>query len=66
MKFPEEGWGGGSEGEHLVFWITVKLGDQVYNAVLDTGATLSIVARRLLRQARIPKNQNRGHKGWGW
>ena len=27
----------------------MKFGDQVFRAVLDTGATLSIVARRLLR-----------------
>ena len=31
------------------FWILVKIGDQVFRAVLDTGATLSIVAWRLLR-----------------
>ena len=30
-------------------WILVKIGDQVFRAVLDTGATLSIVARRLLK-----------------
>ena len=27
----------------------MKIGDQVFRAVLDTGATLSIVARRLLK-----------------
>ena len=32
----------------MVFWILVKIGDQFFRAVLDTGATLSIVARRLL------------------
>ena len=32
-----------------MFWILVKIGDQVFRAVLDTGATLSIVARRLLK-----------------
>ena len=41
----------------MVFWITVKIGDQVYKAVLDTGATLSIVARRLLKQAKIRKTK---------
>ena len=35
----------------------MKIGDQVYKAVLDTGATLSIVARRLLKQARIRKTK---------
>ena len=30
-------------------WILVKIGDQVFRAVLDTGATLSIEARRLLK-----------------
>ena len=40
-----------------MFWITVKTGDQVYRAVLDTGATLSIVARRMLKQARIQKTK---------
>ena len=44
----------------------MEIGDQVYKAVLDTGATLSIVARRLLKQGNIEKNKNRGHKGWGW
>ena len=33
----------------MVFWILIKIGDQVFLAVLDTGATLSIVARRLLK-----------------
>ena len=40
---------GGSEEEDLVFWILVKIGDQVFRAVLDTGTTLSMVARRLLK-----------------
>ena len=31
----------------------MKIGDQVYKGVLDTGATLSIVAHRLLKQAKI-------------
>ena len=35
----------------------MKIGDQVYKAVLDTGATLSIVARRLLKQANIRKTK---------
>ena len=33
----------------MVFWFLEKIGDQVFRAVLDTGATLSIVARRLLK-----------------
>ena len=33
----------------MVFWILIKIGDQVLRPVLDTGATLSIVARRLLK-----------------
>ena len=33
----------------MVLWILMKIGDQVFRAVLDTGATLSIVARRLLK-----------------
>ena len=41
----------------MVFWITVKIGDQVHKAVLDTGATLSIVARRLLKDAKIRKTK---------
>ena len=41
----------------MVFWSTLKIGDQVYKAVLDTGATLSIVARRLLKQAKIRKTK---------
>ena len=57
VKFPEEGMGGDSEDDDLVFWITVKIGNQVHKAVLDTGATLSIVARRLLKQAKIRKTK---------
>ena len=41
----------------MIFWITAKIGDQVYKAVLDTDATLSIVARRLLKQAKIRKTK---------
>ena len=33
----------------MVFWILLKIGDQLFRAVLDSGATLSIVARRLLK-----------------
>ena len=33
LKFPEGEYGGGSEEEYFVFWITVKIGDQVYKAV---------------------------------
>ena len=33
----------------MVFGILLKVGDQVFRAVLDTGATLSIVVRRLLK-----------------
>ena len=35
--------------EDLVLWILVKIGDHVLWAVVDTGATLSIVAWRLLK-----------------
>ena len=55
VKFVEEGSGGSSEEEDLVFWITVTIVDRVYEAVLDTGTTLSILARRLLKQAKIQK-----------
>ena len=37
----------------------MKIGDQVYKAVLDTGATLSIVARRHLKQAKIRKTKTK-------
>ena len=37
-------------------WILVKIGDQVFRAVLDTGATLSIVARRLLKNFKKTDN----------
>ena len=49
VKFPAEEYGGGSEEQDLVFWLLVKIGDQVFRAVLDTGATLSILARCLLK-----------------
>ena len=39
----------------MVFWLTVKIGDHFYKAVLDTGAALLIMARRLLKQAKIRK-----------
>ena len=48
VKFSAEEQGGGSEEEDLVFWILVKIEDQVFRAVPDTSATLSIVARHLL------------------
>ena len=35
----------------------MKIGDQVHKAVLDTGATLSIVPLRLLKNARIRKTK---------
>ena len=41
----------------MVLSISVKTGDQVYKAVLDTGATLSIVARRLLKHAKFRKTK---------
>ena len=47
MQFPDEEQGGGEED--LTFCILMKIGDQAFGAVLDTGATLSIVARRLLK-----------------
>ena len=55
VKFPEEGSGGGFEDGDSFFGITVKIGDQVYKALLDTRARLSIVARRLLKHAKIRK-----------
>ena len=39
----------------MAFWILVKIGYQVLRAVLDTGATLSMVARRLLKSFKKPK-----------
>ena len=43
------------------------MGDQVYKAVFDTGATLSIVARRLLKQAKIRKTKTVAIRvGDGW
>ena len=38
VKFAEEGKGGSSEEEHLVFWITVEIRDQAYKGVLEAGA----------------------------
>ena len=35
----------------------MKIGNQIYKAVFDTGATLSIVARRLLKQAKFRKTK---------
>ena len=47
--------GAAPKKKDLVFWILLKIGDQVFRAVLDTGATLSIVARRLLNTLRNTK-----------
>ena len=55
VKFPAEEKGDGSEEEDLVFWILVKIRDHVFQAVLNTGATLCIVARRLLTTFRKTK-----------
>ena len=55
MKFRDGQQGGGSEEKVLVFWIYVKIRDLVSRAVLDTGATLYIVARRLLKTFRKTK-----------
>ena len=44
-----ESGGGGSEEEDLVLWILLKDGDQVFRPLLDTGATLTIVAGHLLK-----------------
>ena len=45
----------------------MKIGDQVYKAVLDTGATLSTVARRLLKQAKIRETKTVAIRvGDGW
>ena len=45
----------------------MKIGDEVYKAFLDTGATLSIVARRLLKQANIRKTKTVAIRAWdGW
>ena len=43
----------------------MKIGDHVYKAVLDMGATLSIVAGRLLKQAKIRKTKNVAIRLWG-
>ena len=55
VKFPAEELGGGFEEEDWAFWILVKIWDQVFRAVLDTGATLSIVAWRLLKTFKTTK-----------
>ena len=39
----------------MVFWILVKIRDQFLRALLDTGATLSIVARRVLKTFKKPE-----------
>ena len=49
VKFPAEEYGAGSEEEDFVLWILVKIGDKVFRAVFDTGATRSSVAWRLLK-----------------
>ena len=41
----------------MVCWITVETGDQVYKAIADTCSTLSILARRMLKQAKINKTK---------
>ena len=46
------------------FGIPVKIGDQVFQALLDTGATISIVARA--PATNFQDNQDCGHKSRGW
>ena len=41
----------------------MKIGDQLYKAVLETGPTFSIVPRRLLKQANIRKTKTFAIKG---
>ena len=55
MKFPAEELRGGSGEEDLVSWNVVKIVDQFPRAVLDVGATLSIVAWRLLKTVKKTK-----------
>ena len=45
-KFPDGQYGGSSEEEDLVFRILMKMGDRVLQAVLETAATLCIVAEK--------------------
>ena len=57
VKFPVKGCWGGSGDEDLVLSITVEIADQVYKAVLHTGVTLSIAARRFRKQIMIRKTE---------
>ena len=46
-----EFWQGRSEGPtDLVFWVRIRIGGREYLGVLDTGATISIVAKKTLPQ----------------
>ena len=55
VEFPNGEYGGGSEKEDLFFWVLGEIQDEVFRAVPDTGATLPIVARRLLRNFKKAK-----------
>ena len=46
---PAEFWQGRSGGPtDLVFWVGIRLGGREYLGVLDTGATISILAKKIL------------------
>ena len=57
MKFPEEGYKGSSEDDDMVFRSTVQISDQFFKAFLDTKATLSILASRLLTPTTMEKTK---------
>ena len=55
LKVPDGEEGGGSAEEDLVLWILKKTGDDVFWAVVDTGTTLAILARCLLKTSKKSK-----------
>ena len=49
VTWPAEFWEGRSGGPTvLVFWVRIRLGGREYLGLLDTGATISVVAKKVL------------------
>ena len=56
-----QGRSGGTQD--LVFWVRIPLGEREYLGVLDTGATISIVAKKILPEEHHD-HRRYTHGGW--
>ena len=50
-----------------MFWVRIRLGGREYLGVLDTGATISIVAKNILPCGSLKNTMtSRGYTNGGW